>query len=282
MKAIGARAALCAVVCLIALGGCASVDVQALNPDGTPSRQADGIRYYIPRPYIVAVALPPAPASGADANGGGGNNNGAQNPVPPAANQNGHPGGIAPNPPNAAPAGGAPATPQPQAADNTQTNKNATADTGNGQTTATAAGAAADGDFLFSNAGYMFKLIYLPDYSKPMAIQLRPGVFGTSSVSPQLAYGWMLTSMSASADNSKFIDDITSMVSSLAGGAAKAAKAGGAPSPGGQAPASQGLLAPGLYKVLLHRRTGDIAGLCQVAAFPLPNPIPIDNCADPD
>lgn len=46
------------------LGGCAGVRVTPLNPDGTPTAGAkEGMRYYMPAPYLLVARMPPIPSS---------------------------------------------------------------------------------------------------------------------------------------------------------------------------------------------------------------------------
>jgi hypothetical protein len=97
-------------------------------------------------------------------------------------------------------------------------------------------------------ASYAVKLIYLPDYSQPMSIQLKSGVFGNSSSAPTLQDGWMLTSMSGSADSggAAVISALTSLGSAFAGGAGPAAAKGG----------TQAAVAPGDQTLLPKSLTG--------------------------
>lgn len=40
------------------LAGCAGVTVQALNVEGTAKSGQPGLRYYMPRPYLLVTQLP--------------------------------------------------------------------------------------------------------------------------------------------------------------------------------------------------------------------------------
>jgi hypothetical protein len=49
-----------AALSLLFLCGCAGVDVTSLNPNGSHNTHAaDGVRYYLPAPYLLVVELPP-------------------------------------------------------------------------------------------------------------------------------------------------------------------------------------------------------------------------------
>jgi hypothetical protein len=116
------------------------------------------------------------------------------------------------------------------------------------------------------------KLIYLPDYNRPMAISESPGLFGTVTMGASLQDGWMLTSLQGSGD-SKTAETLTaaaSLVSALAGGGAGAAKAA-VPKPGGgpagaPPPSPTKLLPPGLYS-LVYNGSGILKDVCLVRAF---------------
>jgi hypothetical protein len=116
----------------------------------------------------------------------------------------------------------------------------------------------------------LLKLIYLPDMSKTMAINIVPGIFGTSSAQPSLQDGWMLTSMQASSDNTKALDDLTTLASAMVGGptakgATKTASGGGGA--GGVGPGAPDLgLPPGLYE-FRYNESGHLDGLCAVSLF---------------
>ena len=247
------------------LGGCAGVRVTPLNPDGTAAAGAkEGMRYYMPAPYLLVTRMPPLPAPGSSPRGSDDSEDQAGNeaqaaqskkdskPKPPKDNQND--GGK----PSSAPAGGAPSS-------NTS--------------------------FLASTPEYMLKLVYLPDKTKPMAMSVRTGLFGTASMKPGLQDGWMLTSLDASADSktAETLTAIASIVSSAAtagaGGAKSAAGAGG----GGKITTtttkfdekgrreeekvtekipdfSNQILKPGLYK-FVYDASGQLIGLHCVTGF---------------
>lgn len=109
--------------------------------------------------------------------------------------------------------------------------------------------------------------------SKTMAINLVPGIFGTSSFQPTLQNGWMLTSMQGSADNTKALDDFTTLATALVGGGAKgaagtaAAKTKAAAIPGEKAlPTEDPVLPPGLYE-FRYDENGRLIGLCTIDTF---------------
>jgi hypothetical protein len=210
-------AAAASAVCLT-LCGCAKVSITPLKPDGTPSGEAEGIRYYVPKPYLLVMNL------------SGGSGGGASPPAAPVL-----------DPKTGKPIG------QPGGGDTST-------QTGGGGTGTTAPSASGDTSFMAADTQTVAKIIYLPDYSRPMAVSEFPGLFGTSTMSASLQDGWMLTTLQGSGD-SKTAETLTalgSLVSAVGGvvsggGAAKSAvKAPGGP--GGQAITNPlQLLPPGLY-----------------------------------
>jgi hypothetical protein len=124
--------------------------------------------------------------------------------------------------------------------------------------------------FVVAGSNYLFKLIYLPDYSKPRALVVKGGLFGKVSVQPQLQQGWMLTGFQASADASGTTQLVSSLVSSALGAAspkgtnkAELASAGTAASPA----EPSGVLTPGLYRIDFASDTGLVTGITPVTFF---------------
>lgn len=217
----------------ILLPACASVSVIPLDYNGQPKAEAPGLRYYMPKPYLMVTQVPKdqLPAqSGGDGAGGAGNNG---------------------NNPN----------------NNNNTNNSKNSD----PTNSGSPSPSSDLSYQLGNSSYLLKLIYLPDMSKTMAINVVPGILGTSSAQPTLQDGWMLTSLQASSDNSKAIDDLTTLASALIGGGAKGATkvatGGGA---GGanlvEATLPDGGLPAGLYE-FRYDEYGHLNGLCAVTLF---------------
>jgi hypothetical protein len=208
----GPRVALVSMVILFAFVGCASVDSTPLHPDGTVDvGKARGIRYYVPKPYLLITELPDMPASptttsstlndqtlGAGGGGGGG--------------------------------GGG-----------TSTSSN-----GGQSQSNTPTAPSSDTSFSASTANYSVKLIYLPDYSQPMALTMNAGLFGNVALAPSLQDGWMLTSMNGSSDMSAFATLLGSVLGS-GGGGASGAKSGTAT--GGTANAAKAALAASTAQV---------------------------------
>jgi cytoskeletal protein RodZ len=164
------------------LSACASVDIQEYQADETTKQGASGLPYYMPRPYIVAVLLP------ADGTGTGSTvptvqaQPNRQAPVmpanPPAHNPAPPPNVVAPTPRAggvpvhaSAPAPAPAAQPAP-ATDSSQTAKAAAPSSGATETQ--------DGGLQFSNSRYLLRIIQLQDYSRPVRINVRPGLFGTA------------------------------------------------------------------------------------------------------
>src|SRR4029079_11786118 len=103
------------------------------------------------------------------------------------------------------------------------------------------------------NDTYVLKLIYLPDMSKSMALKITPSILGSVSAQPQLQDGWMLTSLQASADNSKAIESFTTLARALIGGGGSAVAGSGDKSITAlrertQVAAAEDVLPPGLYE----------------------------------
>ena len=132
-----------------------------------------------------------------------------------------------------------------------------------------------DLSYQLGSTTYLLKLIYLPDMSKQMAINVVPGIFGTSSAQPNLQDGWMLTSLQASSDNTKALDDLTSLATALLGAGGKAATGGATAKTAaqarakdmmGQQPPGPAPLAPGLYE-FRYDEFGHLIGLCRLTSF---------------
>ncbi len=47
-----------ALMATLAVSGCAGINVQALTPDGMSASGKPGMRYYMPRPYLLVTAVP--------------------------------------------------------------------------------------------------------------------------------------------------------------------------------------------------------------------------------
>jgi hypothetical protein len=251
----------------LCLAGCAGITVEALKPDGTASGKPQGFRYYMPKPYLLVVALPATAAPSAPLASSEATNPEADKPPPVGAR---HP-QMAPGEPQAQ--AGAPAQPpvptyhQPAPApgrnDSAAKAKaaaqakaraaaagaggaNANADAGNsgevtptpgkttGAPTASAASpsnaSSADTSFFAATATYVARLIYLPDMTQPMAVTEHSGLLGTASVQLTLQNGWMLSSVAGSADNkvAETLQSIAGVIASMEGGGAATGKSGGA------------------------------------------------------
>jgi hypothetical protein len=220
------------------LSNCASVSILPLNPNGTvDTTQAPGLRYYMPKPYLLVTVIPPPP----------------QKPTDPRLLR-------------APPAPAPPPPPGPGGGPDDGSQK--AAPTGSPSPSS-------DLSYQLGSSTYLLKLIYLPDMSKTMAINLTPSILGTSSVQPTLQDGWMLTSLQASADNTKALDDMTTLASAILGGGTKAASSTssktakadllgpGTPPPPDNLPPP---LPPGLYE-FGYDGLGHLYGLCPVSLF---------------
>src|ERR1043165_8063979 len=160
-KSGNASGAICA--CLL-LFGCAGVTAISLEADcyAAVPRAAPGFRYFLPRPYLLVTELPEASSA----------------PSGPIIKDINPPGFV--NPPGTPPPGA-----EPKGGDK--------GGDGGGQTTASAGAPSSNTSFMASTANYMVKLIYLPDYSRPMAVTMNAGLLGTASMNLTLQDGWMLT-----------------------------------------------------------------------------------------
>jgi hypothetical protein len=268
---------LAGMTCILA--GCAGISVTQLDPatDKPKHGAAEGVRYYLPAPYLLVAELPPTPMADSNTNDDGG---GVRKPAPgsPPPDMSGDH--------NAPDTSGTNSTPQPGGGANTNQTGNPTSPKGSDPTQGTASPApVTDTSFGGTTPQYVIKLVYLPDMSKPMAMSEHAG-FGTAEMKPSLQDGWMLTSLDASAD-SKTAETLTALaslvsssVSPLAAGA-KAATSTGTPKPGGGPSTKnkqpQGLsnlftrqgtiLRPGLYRFVYDETTGELTDLKAVVYF---------------
>lgn len=205
----------CAVVS--SLCACASIDSIPLNADGTAASGVHGVRYYLPKPYLLVTELPSAPNPiSKTANPG--------NPAPLAAGGGGHGGGGGGGDGGGGNGGG-------QQGGNSQ---------GTQPQTAAPSSSPADTSFSATMAQYAVKIVYLPDFSHPYALQMSAGLFGTASFAPSLTDGWMLTSLNGSSDNSSMLSAIASMVG---GGGSSGGGGGGGKTAAGAAAAGAAALA---------------------------------------
>ena len=141
---------------------------------------------------------------------------------------------------------------------------------GNGDGTA---GATTNTSFGMFTAQYGVKLIYLPDHSRPMVLTQSAGI-GATQLNPTLQDGWMLTSLSSSADSkvAETLASVASLISATHGGSSSGGsgtsgndKKGGGPGNPVVPPARA--LPPGLYKLVYDSTTGRLTGLCEVKNF---------------
>jgi hypothetical protein len=270
----------CVAACLLL--GCAGVTVRQLTPDMTSTTGPRGLVYYMPTPYLLVAELPPTATVGQSTNSPPPSTPSVQNPrnrsLPKAA-----------APPYSSEHG--PAFQAPGAAAKPKTGKPDSTSTADG--TASPA-PASDTSFGGNTPQYVMKLVYLPDKTRPMAMNESTGLFGTSSMKPALQDGWMLTSLDASAD-SKTAETLTAL-GSIAGAVAGGA-AGGAPkakslasAPGGGQTSTQEIpldlagyfvpghfiLRPGLYK-FEYDKDGALTNLKPVTFFTGCGAIKADN-----
>jgi hypothetical protein len=223
----------CVAVLAGALAGCASVTAIPVDPKTGQAvpGAVPGVRYYMPSPYLLVTEVPNDPSAGPKGAGGAG-------------------GGPAP----AAPA---PATP---------TDKKAADDSSGASPSPTT-----DTSFSMFTKQYGIKLIYLPDYSRPMVLQQSAGI-GSTTMKPTLQNGWMLTTLDSSADSkvAETLSSVASIIGATHGGSGGSggSKSGGAAGGGaaGEAPVPP-VLPPGLYRLYFDPSTGVLTKLCKVARF---------------
>lgn len=163
------------------LDGCAQVHIyQCTNADCSSwNEKADGIRYYLPKPYLLVAE---APVDTTQLNITGKNKD---------------------------------VTMTLSTGDNSADKSGKGDSTSDGSSTSP--GGASDTSFGLATEQYQLKLVYLPDTAHPMLLQTQPGLFGSAEVKPQLQDGWMLTGVDATAD-SKAADTLSAIASFLHGG----------------------------------------------------------------
>jgi hypothetical protein len=252
------------IVLLAFLTGCAGITVTPLDKDGKKLKDTqEGLVFYRPKPYILVAKLPATITPTKDSK--------QQEKI--AAPQSTK---------SAAPASkkkGAPPPPDTSTDNKAGDGKSEDGDTG---TTPPVVSGDTTTSFSVSSNGYLFKLIYLPDYSKPYALNANSGLIGTATLKPTLQDGWMLTSLDGSGDNkvAETLTAVASIVSSALGGGGGATKAAststGKSSTAGFLPglpleapyvaAENNILAPGLYDIH-YNATGIIDSLVMVSRF---------------
>lgn len=149
---------------LMSMVGC-GISVIPLTPDGKKSAEVEGVRYYLPKPYLLVAKVPKdltSEQSVRDADGGKKDEvKDDKKPVGPEGDSGG-------------------------------------------------ASSGGNTSFQKDSKSYSVKLIYLPDFCHPMAIQQNTWLWGSSQMKPTLQDGWMLTSLDAASD-SKTAETITAM-----------------------------------------------------------------------
>jgi hypothetical protein len=250
----------------IGLVACAKVSAVPLDPSGIDAipGATPGFRYYMPRPYLLVTKLPSeAPAGGAPKSVS------IQpfcDPTKTECPKNDQP------PPPGASKGAAPKNGTSKDGNSTDTGSSGKTETP-GQQNAPAAAPPTDTSFMASTATYMVKLVYLPDYSRPMAVNMDSGLLGVTSIQLTLQDGWMLTNVSANSDNSKTADVLTAAISALTGNAASGAAKSTSSSSKGSPPGGLGtippnqILRPGLYAFDYDYGMSRVSFVCAVAYF---------------
>ncbi|QYE35644.1 hypothetical protein KZX46_06625 [Polymorphobacter sp. PAMC 29334] len=210
-------------------------------------------------PYLVVARLPAKTTTTTTASG--------DPRVGPAAET----GGALPKPP---PGGGL--VPQPQSGGRTGPGApgagDKTSTTDDGAAPVAAAGTGSDTGFVAQSDTFVMKIVYLPDYSHSVAVRVRSGMFGSSSLQLSFENG-MLTAVGGKVDNSKAGDVAVAAlqaISTIATGGASKAGGGGAAAPGGaeriESKPDRPPLRPGVY-AFVPVATENPLGICTVAYF---------------
>lgn len=246
------------------LSGCASVSFTQLTPTLAPKPGApEGAVYYMPKPYLLVTQLPYAASAGSMVAGVAVQ---APDPVPPQTGGNG-----AIDPDVDWPAPDANANANVAMAGQVTTGGADEKPPGGDATLA----AGSDQSFGGSSEGYLVKLIYLPDMSRPMSVSMRSG-FGSANLKPTFQNGWMLTGFEAGAD-SKTAEILTALAPLLTAyktpGKAAAAATGGGAAPSVPTNTRQ-VLIPGLYEIEYDDRTGKLMGICARTHFTTQGTVP--------
>lgn len=223
-------------ICLSALCGCTSVSFQQLEPNLTARKGSPaGAIYYMPKPYLLVAQLPNSAPVAAQAN----------DPTPPPPNpqgSKGNSGDVSGFPKGLGGAGvkggGEEEAPPPPVISGPS-----------------------DQSFGGLSEGYMIKLVYLPDMSRPMSMSVRAGL-GTASLKPTLQNGWMLTGFDATAD-SKTAEILASVAQVITAYKTPGKSAAGGAAGGGP---SRPVLRPGLYE-FVYDAVGRLSALCPVSFF---------------
>jgi hypothetical protein len=252
-----------ACACALLVSSCAGVKVVALNPDLSEDKgKPQGFLYYPPKPYLLVAEAPldPTPAGSATSPAFRGDADAA---APAKQNKK----GAKADTPNAF-------TPKKGGDSDDDSNKSST----------TSPAPTSDTSFGLATKQYQIKLIYLPDYEHPRAIQ-KTGLIGTSEVKPELVDGWMLTGIDAASDSktSEIIGSLASLVTGGGGGSGSGGKgSSGKGDSGGDAEAKLGgdqltlwkslfprqkppVLPPGLYEISFS--AGKFVGISPVVYF---------------
>ena len=288
--------ALATAFCFVA--GCAGIKVTPLDQNGLRAKsgrtnQEEGLRYYMPMPYLIVAELPPTIGQSTTSSNGldTSDSNGPFANPPPSD-------GTLPTNAIAAPGAAAvtgskgkekPSQQSQNPSANTQNSKGMGTNTTSGPSNSSPTSPPPISDLSFggSTPQYVIKLVYLPDMRHPMAMTQSAGI-GTAEMKPELQDGWMLTTLDATADAkvAESLQAIGSMVGSAFGAGTGTKAAGAAASnlpapgggPGGARPtrmpsdlssyydALKGVLRPGLYR-FDYDANGTLTGISAVEFF---------------
>ena len=242
-----------ALLALMLLSGCAQVRIIPLDTDGKAKMDLqEGVRYFLPKPYLLVAEVPVDDVTQTQ----------IEEMTLPSDKQ-----------------GGKKTTTIKKGGGKAST-------TGNGGADGDGAAPAGSGDspassgntsFAMFTKQYGIKLIYLPDYSRPMAMSESTGLIGTSQMKPVLQDGWMLTSLDASAD-AKVAETLTALASLISSVKGVGSAATGTSKDGGATESAKAqaenlgtkvspnpILPPGLYEFVYE--AGVLKDLKPVAYF---------------
>ena len=253
----------CAVVPFVALllTSCASMDVVPLDSAANRALNGAAPGFRIPRmtPYLIVAELPSKTATtvstvDAAAAAAAAKKGGVALPAPPPG------GGLIPG--QAVAAG--PHGPGAPGADDKASTSGGSADP------AATAGSGSDTSFIAQTDTFVMKIVYLPDYTNAVAVRVKSGLFGASSLQLSFQNG-MLTGVGSKVDNSKAGDVAVAALQAITtvatGGASKAATAA-APGAGERtlSKVDKPPLRPGVYAFVPVTSRSPL-GVCTVSYF---------------
>ncbi|MEO5578543.1 MAG: hypothetical protein ABIR25_05770 [Sphingomicrobium sp.] len=230
----GARRWVAALACGQIVSACSTVSFTQLTPSLQQKAGApNGAVYYLPKPYLLVAQLPQKATATVSR---------APDPKPPANAGSSRIGRVS----------------------DFNDDFGGADDPSKDDSALPTAGASSDFSFGGTSEGYLLKVVYLPDLSKPMSMSVRAGL-GTASLKPTLVNGWALTGFDASAD-SKTADILASVAQVIGAYKTPGAKGGGGGADASAPDRAAQILRPGLYE-FHYDQSGRLVALCPVSYF---------------